>query len=239
MDFFDKHKALIITSLIFAILLLALYNFNLSNSNQKTREFLVNLDHYKAESEPQEETEAEPEETQQQQSEQVQTHRAYNENREAREQNFDNQLNEIFEKNSASREEISEAETNTSNSDFNVNKPERNRPQRRSDGNNSSDNISTQTGGIDNSSITYSLRGRTAFEIPNPIYTCDNAGKIVVNITVNAEGLVQETRINRASSTSSNACLEEMALEYAAGAKFSRLPGRDSQPGTISYQFKP
>ncbi|MDT0649222.1 hypothetical protein [Autumnicola edwardsiae] len=239
MDFFDKHKALIITSLIFAILLLTLYNFNLSNSNQKTREFLVNLDQYKAESEPQEETEAEPEETQQQQSEQVQTHRAYNENRGAREQNFDNQLNEIFEKNSASREETSEAETNTSNGDFNVNRPKRNRPKRRSDGNNSSDNISTQTGGIDNSSITYSLRGRTALEIPNPIYTCDNAGKIVVNIMVNAEGVVQETRINKASSTSSNACLEEMALEYAAGAKFSRLPGRDSQPGTISYQFKP
>ncbi|MDT0689943.1 energy transducer TonB [Salegentibacter sp. F188] len=239
MDFFDKHKALIITSFIFAILLLGLYNFNLSNSNQKTREFLVDLDQYKPETESEEEVEQEEQETEQQQSQQPQTHRAFNENQEAREQNFDSQLNEIFEKNSASREETSEEESQASNGDFNVSKPERNRPQQRSDGNNSSENTSTQSGGIDNSSITYSLKGRTAYEIPNPIYTCDVPGKIVVNITVNAEGLVQDTRINKASSTSSNACLEEMALQYAAGARFSRLAGRDSQPGTISYQFKP
>ncbi|MDT0646922.1 energy transducer TonB [Zunongwangia sp. F260] len=239
MDFFDKHKALIITSLLFAILLLALYNFNLSRSNQKTQEFLVDINEYQPEAEPEKEAEEEPEETEQQQSKQVQTHRAYNENQEAQEQNFDTQLNEIFERNSAAREESSEEESDASNGDFNVSKPERNRPQKRSDGNNSSDNISTQTGGIDNSSITYSLRGRTAFEIPNPIYTCDVAGKIVVNITVNAEGVVQETSINKASSTSSNACLEENALRYAAGARFSQLAGRNSQPGTISYQFKP
>ena len=239
MDFFDKHKALIITSLIFAILLLALYNFNLSTNNQKTREFLVDLDQYKPETEPEEEVKQEEEETEKQQSEQVQTHRAFNENQEAREENFDNQLNEIFERNSASREESSEEESNTSSGDFNVSEPERNREQQRSDGNDSSNDTSTQSGGLNNSSITYSLRGRTAYEIPNPIYTCDVAGKIVVNITVDSEGVVQDTGINEASSTSSNACLEEMALQYAAGARFSRLPGRDSQPGTISYQFKP
>ena len=49
MDFFDRHKALIITSLLFSVIILALYTFNLSNNNQKTRELLVDLENFRAE----------------------------------------------------------------------------------------------------------------------------------------------------------------------------------------------
>ena len=90
-----------------------------------------------------------------------------------------------------------------------------------------------------NSSISFSLRGRNAVSIPNPIYTCDLPGKIVVNITVDAEGRVIDTDINKASSNSDNECLTEKALEYALNARFSRLAGRNEQPGTITYNFKP
>src|SRR5690606_14906566 len=112
-------------------------------------------------------------------------------------------------------------------------------PKERSDGNRSSENISTQSGGIDNSSITFSLVGRTAVDIPNPIYTCDRAGKVVVNITVNSAGRVLSTSINKGSSNTTNQCLTEQAMLYASQAVFSPLAGRDSQPGTITYHFKP
>ncbi|MDT0641221.1 TonB family protein [Zunongwangia sp. F363] len=236
-EFFDKHKALIITVLLFAVLFLALYNFNLSSKNRETSEMLVNLEQIK-ELQKEEQEQEEAQETPQQQR-QVQTHQAYNENQEGREQNFDRQLNEIFEKNSAARQEASENATESASSgNFNVSKKQK-APQKRSDGNNSTNSTSAKEGSMENSSISFSLVDRNAVQIPNPVYTCDTPGRIVVNITVNAEGMVTETSINKASSTSSNECLIEQALQYAAGARFSPLAGRNSQPGTISYQFKP
>jgi len=80
--------------------------------------------------------------------------------------------------------------------------------------------------------------GRTAIEIPNPLYPCDTQGRIVINITVNAYGDVVKTSVNKRASSTSNECLTNMAMEYAADAKFSRLAGRDSQPGTITYNFQ-
>lgn len=238
MDFFDQHKALIITTLLFGILLLGLYNFSLSSNNQKTKELLVDLENFRTEESEQPETEPE-EATQQQKTSSVQTHRAYNQNQEARESNFDQQLEEIFNKNSAAREETSENETSGSLGNYKLQNSKQEQPVKRSDGNNSSNQTSQQSGGMDNSSISFSLLGRSAVNIPNPIYTCDRAGKIVVNIAVNAQGRVISSSINKGSSTSTNECLTEQALEYAAGAVFSRLPGRESQPGTITYQFKP
>lgn len=238
MDFFDKHKALIITLLIFGILFLGLYNFNLSNSNEKAREFLVDLETLRTE-EQQVEKEPEPEEQPEQRTNRsVQTHRAFNENEEARQSNFDQQLNEIFEKNSAAREEAAESESSNLAGNYTLPSARREQPRQRSDGNNTSTQTSAQSGGIDNSSITFSLKGRSAYEIPNPIYTCDRGGKVVVNITVNEQGRVVSTSINKGSSTSSNACLTEKAMEYASRAVFSPLQGRDSQPGTITYLFQ-
>ena len=46
-NFFDKHKALILTTLSFAVLMLALYNFKLANGNQETAEMLVDLEQFK------------------------------------------------------------------------------------------------------------------------------------------------------------------------------------------------
>ena len=239
MDFFDRHKALIITLLIFGIIILALINFNLSNSNQKTKELLVDLESFQALEK--EEPEPEPEEVPQQQQSRpsVQTHRAFNENEAARNANFDQQLNEIFERNSAASEETSEADPSTSTGTVNLPSARKEQAQKRSDGNNSSQKTSTQSGGIDNSSITFSLRGRTAVSIPNPIYTCDVAGKIVINIRVNSQGRVISTDFNKASSSSTNECLIENAKNYASQAIFSELAGRESQLGTITYQFQP
>ncbi|QED38248.1 energy transducer TonB [Antarcticibacterium arcticum] len=237
MDFFDRHKALIITSLLCSVLILALYNFNLSSKNQKVRELLVDLDNFQVEKP--EEPEPEPEETPETTNRQTaQTHQAFNENQEARETNFDRQLQEIFEKNSAAQLESSNEDSPGTSGSFGM-QQKKEEVKKRSDGDRSSEKTSTQSGGMDNSSITYSLLGRTAVHIPNPIYTCDRAGKIVVNITVNAEGRVLTTSINRGSSSTTNECLTEQAMQYATQAIFSRMAGRNSQPGTITYNFKP
>ena len=57
-----------------------------------------------------------------------------------------------------------------------------------------------------NALVKYSLEGRNATrELPNPIYTCENYGKIVVNIVVDMNGAIIEASINTQQSTSTNA----------------------------------
>ena len=237
MDFFEKHKALIITVLFCSVLILGLYNFNLSQKKKIEQQMLVDLEEYTEAEETEEEKPAEepkPETTRNS----PKTHRAFNENQEAREENFNRELDEILEKKSAQQEQSSDSENEASTAGtFATGKKSENK--KRSDGDNTSKDISTQSGSLRNSSISFSLRGRNAVSIPNPIYTCDLPGKIVVNITVNAEGRVIDTDINKASSNSDNECLTEKALEYALNARFSRLAGRNEQPGTITYNFKP
>jgi TonB family protein len=237
MDFFEKHKALIITVLFCSVLILGLYNFNLSQKKKIEQQMLVNLEEYtKAEETEEEKPEEEPKPETTRNS--PKTHRAFNENQEAREENFNRELDEILEKNSARQEQSSDRDNSTSTTGtFATVKKSENK--KRSDGDNTSEDISTQSGSLRNSSISFSLRGRNAVSIPNPIYTCDLPGKIVVNISVNAEGRVIDTDINKASSNSDNECLTEKALEYALNARFSRLAGRNEQPGTITYNFKP
>lgn len=86
------------------------------------------------------------------------------------------------------------------------------------------------------STISYSLVNRTDEYLPIPIYLCEDGGKIVVNITVDSQGNVIDTYVN-SSSTSSNECLKESALEYAKQAKFNADPGKKTQLGSITFNF--
>ncbi len=237
MDFFDRHKALIITSLLFAILMLALYNLNLSTRNKKVSEMLIDLNQYRLAEQEEKEPEK-PKEKPRENQRKIQTNQAFNEDKETRDADFKNKLDEIFEKNSAEQEEAENEESEGSEGDYSVNKKNSEEKKDRSDGDNSSELASQKSAAYDYSSISFSLKGRRAVKIPNPVYTCNNAGKIVVNITVDANGYVIDTSINKGSSTTSNECLTGQALEYAAGARFSKLSGRNSQPGTITYHFR-
>ena len=237
MSFIEKHKALILTILIFMVLLLLLFNWHLGSSARKNQEFLVDLNSF-TESLKAEEKESKVEKSQENTNEKTQTHRAFDQNNKAREANFDKQLNDIFEKNSASQTETSENSESAASGDYAMGKS-RKKTQERSDGNNSTKTPSTKQGSLKNSSISFNLKGRTAVDIPNPIYTCSLPGKIVINIKVNEAGRVIATSFNGASSSTDNKCLVENALLYASEAVFSELSGRDNQPGTITYQFKP
>ncbi|XCF06821.1 TonB family protein [Tamlana crocina] len=86
------------------------------------------------------------------------------------------------------------------------------------------------------STISYSLSNRKKVYIPIPVYLCEVDGKIVVNITVNANGKVTDAYLN-SSSNSSNECLIEHALEYAKKSKFNADPSKSSQIGSITFNF--
>ncbi|GAA4804309.1 hypothetical protein GCM10023330_08330 [Litoribaculum gwangyangense] len=96
--------------------------------------------------------------------------------------------------------------------------------KQKSDGNNSK------------STISFSLKDRQKIYIPIPVYLCEEDGKIIVNITVNANGDVIDSYINT-SSTSDNECLIERALEYANQSQFSADASKTSQIGTITFYF--
>ncbi len=86
------------------------------------------------------------------------------------------------------------------------------------------------------STVHYSLVGRTHRFLPTPIYLCEEGGKIVINITVNDKGNVTKSYVN-SSSTSSNECLIEHAMEYAQEAQFSEDASKKSQLGSITFYF--
>ncbi len=235
-NFFDKHKALILTTLSFAVLMLALYNFKLANGNQDTAEMMVDLEQFKVTEK--EKIEPEEQKVQERNRRDVQTHQAYNQDKETREADFKNKLDEIFKKNSAAQEESENQNSESSEGNYALNKKNSDEKKNRSDGDDSEKEASQRSAAYDYSSISFSLKGRRAVKIPNPVYTCDKAGKVVINITVDANGFVVDSSVNKASSTTTNECLTDRALEYSAGAKFSKLAGRNAQPGTITYHFR-
>jgi len=86
------------------------------------------------------------------------------------------------------------------------------------------------------STMSYSLVDRTDIDLPTPIYLCEFGGKIVVNIAVNAKGDVTDAYTNT-SSTSTNECLIDHAIEYAKEARFSADASKASQIGSITFYF--
>ena len=85
--------------------------------------------------------------------------------------------------------------------------------------------------------ISYQLVDRKKLRLPNPVYTCDRGGKIVISIEVNALGKVVKATYNKSASTTTNGCLIESALHYANSSKFTTKAGKISQLGTITYNF--
>lgn len=86
-------------------------------------------------------------------------------------------------------------------------------------------------------SISYSLVGRNHYELPPPIYTCIEGGKVVINVEVDSRGFVVDASYNDNSSSTSNGCLVENAIRYAKRSRFSSSE-RAVQKGTITYLFQ-
>jgi len=88
-----------------------------------------------------------------------------------------------------------------------------------------------------NTTNSYRLVNRKATYFPNPVYTCDAYGKVVLHIEVNSLGKVTLATINTNSSTTNNACLLESAIGYAKKARFTKSENKPLQMGSITYIF--
>jgi hypothetical protein len=88
-----------------------------------------------------------------------------------------------------------------------------------------------------NSTVSYKLVQRTALYLPNPVYTCEGFGIIVIDIEVTETGRVKKASYNKRESTTKNECLIDNAIAYAESARFTTDSQKDSQEGTITYNF--
>ena len=86
--------------------------------------------------------------------------------------------------------------------------------------------------------IFYELAGRVHKNLPLPIYLCEGAGKVVVDIEVDRKGFVVTSAINESETAIFNECLYQAAKKAASLSVFSTdysAPNR--QYGKITYHF--
>jgi TonB family protein len=85
----------------------------------------------------------------------------------------------------------------------------------------------------------YSLAGRYMVgNLPRPAYDVEVEGRVVIRITVNAEGNVTGAVYEQAGSTTNHGVLVAAARAAALRAKFTPDETAEVQSGTITYHFK-
>ena len=93
--------------------------------------------------------------------------------------------------------------------------------------------------GQGNSSMGFDLAGRTLVgSLPRPVYSANESGKVVIQITVDAAGRVTSATYRAAGSTTNAGVLVNAAIKAARQARFSPSETQDIQTGTITYIFK-
>ncbi len=258
MQLLDKHKALLITGLISGTFVMVLFSLHL-----KIQPELVTESYYEIQPEKTPE-EKRLEELAVNNKSASETNKAFNETNDFKDmmKNFKSLNSNDFDKTTkqteAENEEVPEEVTDVKHSptsyDPSINEDELSSyskinnviamrsPEKRRSAASNGDNSSNKTGVTSsvnrNSSVSYSLKDRKDKHLPPPVYLCEGGGKIVINITVNSGGEVIDTYVNKASSTSTNECLIDSALEYAKTARFSSDASKDKQIGSITYIFQ-
>ena len=85
--------------------------------------------------------------------------------------------------------------------------------------------------------ISYNLKGRKAYSLPNPGYTCNGSGVVVIQIKVDKAGYVKFADFSSSRSNHATECMIERALKYAKKSRFDYVSGAGMQTGTITYKF--
>ena len=92
--------------------------------------------------------------------------------------------------------------------------------------------------GQGNSGVSYSLRGRHHKGLPKPNYTGNEEGKVVVEITVNRNGIVTSATPGVKGTTTSATNLWLAAKKAALKTKFDKSSNSPKiQTGSITYHF--
>jgi len=86
--------------------------------------------------------------------------------------------------------------------------------------------------------VFYELAGRVHKNLPLPIYLCESAGKIVVDIEVDRKGIVVTSAINESETAIFNECLYQAAKNAASLSIFNTdYSAPNMQSGKITYHF--
>ena len=86
--------------------------------------------------------------------------------------------------------------------------------------------------------IQFSLAGRSSLSLPKPAYTSEKSGRVVVDITVDANGNVIKARAGGRGTTVQDAELFRQAEAAAKKARFKPdNTAAEKQIGTITYNF--
>ncbi|KZS39910.1 hypothetical protein AWE51_09710 [Aquimarina aggregata] len=227
MEFIEKHKALIITSMLMGIFVLSLYNISMIKKQKAQSEILMEIpEEFLA----QQEEELEEEEVLEEDRQLIaskRTHSAFNEDFENHDE-IEQRIKSLTESEEQASQEVEETQMNEG--DVAIDEKTDNIDEQKEEA------TSTEETNNRNSSLTYSLKNRKSVELPNPVYTCEGSGRVVVKIEVNKNGYVTNTKVDKKRSTTRNECLFDNAMEYARKALFSRTT-IEKQEGTITYYF--
>ncbi len=227
-----SHKAFLLTLLIAIAVVLSVFIFQL-----KQQEAFVTETYYELVSEAEDvhekkqtlaETLSELDEALNQKAT---SNNAFNEANASKNDDFDAYMETITNRTSKVKTPEKESEITQKNSVINRN----NTSQFEAINQLISDQKSSSKGNA-NSSISYALSGRTKVNIPPPVYLCETAGKIIINISVDANGFVTHAKYNKGSS-SKNACLIDQAITYAKASRFSVDRSKSQQNGSITFRF--
>lgn len=228
MNFNYSYRAFLISSLLIGNLILLLVSIKLNNYKEVEEEsFNVEYSDDLLEEEEQEFIELIPA------SNKIETHRAFNEAEKfiAESEEELSKLSEateakIAEMNEALKQNNSPLDMKSGLSDSEVNNVKEKKEK-------------AKTGGGANrkSTNSYYLEGRQTLYFPNPVYTCEGYGTVVINIEVSATGRVVKAQFDDALSGTRNLCLVDNALNYARKSRFTTDSSREKQRGTITYLF--
>ncbi|WP_378179354.1 hypothetical protein [Aquimarina sp. SS2-1] len=231
MEFIEKHKALIITSMLMGIFVMTLYNINMVNKKKEQSEILMEIpEELMEELTKEEEIEPPVQEEDRELIASKRTHDAYNEDFEDSE-DFEQRIKSLTETNEATEEASSSDQLAEGQEAIEEDITDEEVPESKEEEKPIPEEVNNR-----NSSVTFTLKGREKKDIPNPIYTCNGSGRVVVKIEVNQNGYVTDAKVDKKRSTTRNECLFDNALEYARDALFSSSDLKE-QKGFITYYF--
>jgi len=234
MNFNYSYRAFLITSLLFGILFLLLYSIKLSGNEEEVVD--NDIEYLDLEELFPEEEELVAISTE---NVKIETNRAYNQ-AEKFISEIENDRRKTTEEESGKTEEEINNEKKKGSSGETGTVISYEKPQSKetfSNGKNNSKETSVTNSANRRTTISYHLVDRKALDLPNPVYTCEGAGKIVINIEVDSAGRPKKTSYNEKASTTTDECLIDEALKYASEALFTTDGSKKNQLGTITYNF--